>query len=150
MKNSFLVTDKHLFTISPSNWINIGWFIAAVVSTALNLYLGVFFGLIWLWKCLVVFCFQYQFAEYTMTEKRGVLNIRIQEVHYFRIKSIRMEEPLLYRLVGICSIDLITSDPLIPVIRILAIENGTELRNFLKTQTAQRRKEQGVMEYDLR
>ena len=143
-------TYKIQFILKPSQFVNIGWFLAAAGTAFITPAIGIFFGVIWLWNCLVIAFHEFQFAERTITEKQGVLNIRIREVHYYRIKSIRMEEPLLYRLVGISRIELITSDPLIPAISIFAIDKGDEVRNYLKEMTVLRRQEQGVKEYDLR
>jgi membrane protein YdbS with pleckstrin-like domain len=97
---------------------------------------------------LIITCWRYDFNERTISERKGVFNVSTREIHYFRIKSIRVEEPFLYRFVGLKTYNLVTSDPLIPIFRIYAISDDGSLRDYLKKKATYWRKEMGVKETD--
>ena len=142
-------TDKLEFIIKPSQWVNIIW-LTVTISSAFFIYLWALIpGVIWLWKWMVISCWEFRFHERTIAEKKGVFSVSRREIHYFRIKSVRVEEPFLYRFIGLCSIDIITSDPMIPVLRIYAIGNMENIRNYVKDMTTHWRKMNGIREYDL-
>ena len=143
-------TDNLEFIIKPSQWVNVFWFIVTGVSVFYLREWAVIPAVIWLGKWLVINCWEYQFHEKTITERKGVFSVSTREIHYYRIKSVRVEEPFFYRFVGLSSIDIITSDPLIPVLRLYAVGNMEEIRTYVKDMTAYWRKVQGVKEYDLR
>ena len=143
--------DKFDFRLKPSQWVNFGWLILMIVPMVFGqagLVIGGIFGLLWIWKYFVINCWMYDFHERTITEQKGVFTIRKQEIHFFRIKSIRVKQPFLHRLVGLVTYIVITSDPLIPIFTLYAIEDNGELRNILKSKATQARKEMGVKETD--
>ena len=144
--------DNLEFTLKPSQWVTVGWILMAfsiVWFGPVTAVISGLFGIIWLCKRLIISCWRYDFHERTITEKKGVFTIRKQEIHYFRIKSIRVIQPFFYRFVGLVSYDLITSDPLIPVLRLYAVaDDGIELRDILKKKATYWRKEMGVKETD--
>jgi membrane protein YdbS with pleckstrin-like domain len=149
-------SDKLIFVIKPSQWINFGWLLIAVLfAFIIKLWLNISLGwaaipfTIWLWKCVVTSCWQFQCHEKTITERKGVFSMTKIEIHYFRIKSIRIDKPFLFRLVGLSNIDLITSDPLIPVLRLYAISNSESMRKYIKEMTDYWRKNSGVKESDI-
>ena len=137
-------TDKFEFDIQPSQWVNIGWLIFAIACYWL------YFPLVLLlWYYAVVYFWHYEFRERTIAERKGVFSTDKVEIHYFRIKSIKIEKPFLMRLVGLSNILIITSDPFRPVLRLYAIHNGEEIRERIKDYTYHWRKSQKVNEYDL-
>ena len=150
MKNEVRETDNLKFIIKPSHWVNIFWFIVTVASAFYIYEWAVIPGIIWFGKWLVITCWEYQFHERTITERKGVFSVSTREIHYYRIKSVRVEEPFFYRFVGLCSIDIITSDPLIPVLRLYAIGNMERIRSYVKDMTTYWRNAMEVKEYDLR
>lgn len=151
--------DNYEFTEKPSQWVSSGWFIFALCVVFLGIIYpslaGVFTAIVtgvltvgWIINRLIIHFWQYDFHERTITERKGVLSVSTREIHYFRIKSIRVEEPLLFRFVGLKTYNVITSDPLIPIFRIYAIEDNGELRDILKKRATYWRKEMGVKETD--
>jgi uncharacterized membrane protein YdbT with pleckstrin-like domain len=150
MKNAVRESDNLEFTVKPSQWVNIFWFMVTVVSAFYIYEWAVIPGVIWLWKWLVINCWEFQFHERTLAERKGVFSVSTREIHYYRIKSVRIEEPFFYRLVGLCSIDILTSDPMIPVLRLYAIGDMEQIHSYVKEMTSYWRKVQGVKEYDLR
>jgi membrane protein YdbS with pleckstrin-like domain len=157
--NTELGTDNLEFTLKPSQWVTIGWILSAFILIFAGLIFGInnaismgvicgILTLVWLCKRWIISCWYYDFNERTISERKGVLTIHTREIHYFRIKSIRTEQPLFYRIVGLMTYNIITSDPLIPILKIYAIEDNGELRDKLKQKAIYWRKELGVKETD--
>jgi uncharacterized membrane protein YdbT with pleckstrin-like domain len=141
--------DETKFVVKPSQWINIFWLSLALgsfVTESIPLVLTAM--AIWLWKSAVTECWQYRFGDMTITEKKGVFSHEIVEVHYYRIKSIKVERPFLYRIAGLSRILIITSEPFKPKLILIAIEDGNRYKNFIKEQVSLWRKKLGVKETD--
>lgn len=137
-------TDNLLFTLRPSQWTNFGWFLAAIAGFWLVIPL-----IMLAWQLAVVFFWRFEFRERTIAWKKGVFSVTTVEVHYFRIKSIKVEEPFLMRLVGLSNIYLLTSDPYVPVLKLWAIRNSDEIRGMVMDYTFHWRQKQNTKELDL-
>jgi membrane protein YdbS with pleckstrin-like domain len=139
-----LGTNKFEFDVQPSQWVNIGWLIFAVACWWLY-----FPPVLLLWYYAVISCWHYEFRERTIAERKGVFSTDKVEIHYFRIKSIKIEKPFLMRLVGLSNIVIITSDPFRPILRLYAIHKGEEIRVMIKDLAYHWRHELNVKEHDL-
>lgn len=146
LKNDTLnsnTTDNRIIITKPSQWVNFGWFFVMIPFCWLVIPV-----LMWIWNILVLSCWQFQFNDRTIAERKGVFSVLTREIHYFRIKSIRLEEPFLFRLVGLSNVTLITSDPFIPILKLYAVYDGHGLRKYIKDKTIFWRQEMGVKETD--
>ena len=85
-----------------------------------------------------------------MYKKTGILNVSTEEVLLFRVKDIRLYEPLLYRLVGLSQLTIVTSDYTNPSITLYGIKNGEELMTIIRQLVANARQSEGVKELDIR
>lgn len=154
MKNITAETKATKVTITPSQWVNIGWAILAIAGAAgyalTDSWLFIIPIIWWLWKFAVIECWRYSFDEdkETVVERKGVFSVRIVEIHYFRIKSVQIRKPFLMRLVGISIVDVITSEPFKPYLRLYAISQGDEWAEFLQGMAAYWRQKNGVREHD--
>lgn len=137
-------SDNHYRTLKPSQWTN-----AAVIILGVVLIQYVIFALLAIYKIIEVYYWQYQFNERTIIERKGIFNVERKEIHYYRIKSILVEEPFWMRLFGLANIHIKSSDPYYPEIKLWAVPRGVMLRNELRQLTDMRRKEENVREYDL-
>lgn len=135
--------DKLLFTATPSQWVNFIWGIIGIGLCWLFLPMVIFIG-----RMIAIGNIQYRFGEKTITEKRGVFSHSIREMHYFRIKSIRMEQPFFMRLVGLSNIYMISSEPFVPEIKLWAVSNGETYLKYIKDRTYFWREKLGVKETD--
>jgi hypothetical protein len=97
---------------------------------------------------IVVGNIQYRFGEKTITEKRGVFSHTMREMHYFRIKSIRMEQPFFMRLVGLSNIYMVSSEPFVPEIKLWAVNDGVKHTKYIKDRIYFWREKLGVKETD--
>jgi membrane protein YdbS with pleckstrin-like domain len=158
MAKKVLGPDKYEFTLQPSQWVTIGWMLPLLgiityttIYQITSIFLAVISGLLlvgFIWNRVIIMCWKYEFHERTITERKGVLSVSTQEIHYFRIKSIRIHEPLFYRFVGLRTYYVLTSDPLIPVFRLYAVKDDGDIRELLKKRATYWRNEMGVKETD--
>lgn len=141
-------------TITPSQWINAGWAILAGAGG----YMWFDTGSIWwgipifilIYRFIAVECHQYTFDDNkdVIVERKGVFSVQKVDIHYWRVKSIQIKKPFLMRLVGISIVEVITSEPFKPFLRLYGVDHGEEYANFIQNCATYYRKEMGVKETD--
>ena len=136
-------------SVSPSNFINIGWALIIPISSYMNPFLGILTLFIFIYKMIEVNCWKYEFYDDVVVEKTGVFTVTREEVYYSRIKSIMVEEPFLMRLVGIQIIHVITSEQFKPRFTFYAIEGGEHIKKLLDELVLMSRKNSGIRELDI-
>lgn len=142
--NSQLIVDR------PSQWLNIGYFLLTIGLTFVSMELAFISLIILIWKSLVLYFTKWSYTTDTILERVGVFNVTTDEIQFFRIKDLRLYQPLLYRIVGISRLILITSDKFKPVLVLDGIRNGKRKRDMLKALAISSRREMGVKEFDVR
>lgn len=142
--NSQLIDDR------PSQWLNIGYFLLTIGLTFVSMELAFISLIILIWKSLVLYFTKWSYTTDTILERVGVFNVTTDEIQFFRIKDLRLYQPLLYRIVGISRLILITSDKFKPVLVLNGIRNGKRKRDMLKALAISSRLEMGVKEFDVR
>ncbi|NVJ89793.1 MAG: PH domain-containing protein [Flavobacteriaceae bacterium] len=142
--NSQLIVDR------PSQWLNIGYFLLTIGLTFVSMELAFTSLIILIWKSLVLYFTKWSYTTDTILERVGVFNVTTDEIQFFRIKDLRLYQPLLYRIVGISRLILITSDKFKPVLVLDGIRNGKRKRDMLKALAISSRREMGVKEFDVR
>jgi uncharacterized membrane protein YdbT with pleckstrin-like domain len=135
--------------IKPSQWLNLGWYALTVGGLYIHEYLGLFFLVILIYKVLDIHCWSYQFYDDILVEKRGILNVTQEEVHYFRIKSMMVEEPLSQRLIELSTINMSTSEHLKPNFVLYGIRNAEETKEYIAELTKIGRRNNGIREMDI-
>jgi len=130
--------------LKPSQWINLGYILFGVIASPI-----VIPFLVMIYKILDVHFWRYEFYENHVIERRGVFSVTRTEVHYHRIKGIQHEAPFLYRLVGISSIYVVTSDPFAQVFEFKAIFKGLELSEIIRMKVHDGRKSNKMKELDI-
>lgn len=139
-----MYSDNHLRTLKPSQWLNIPAIIVAVIT--IQYVLPAVFALI---RVLEFYFWRYEFGERTMIERKGILNVERKELHYYRIKSIWIDEPLWLRIFGLANVHIKSSDPYHPEVKLYAVRNGEQVRRELRTLVHASRKDENVREFDL-
>ena len=142
--NSQLIVDR------PSQWLNMGYFLLTIGLTFVSMELAFISLIILIWKSLVLYFTKWSYTTDTILERVGVFNVTTDEIQFFRIKDLRLYQPLLYRIVGISRLILITSDKFKPVLVLDGIRNGKRKRDMLKALAISSRREMGVKEFDFR
>jgi len=142
-------TNEHVVTIQPSQWVNAGWFILPVVVGVVYLPLVIPAAIAAIYKYYVVATWKYDLNERTIQEKKGVFNVTTEEIQYYRIKSIMVDEPLWMRFFGLSIIRIVSSEQYKPNLVLYAVEQGEYIKNLLSEHAYEWRKELGIRDYDI-
>ena len=138
-------------SISPNQLLNIGYLIMLLTLLYLDIRpLAVVALIILIIKALNLYCTTWTIQQNNLIEKTGILNVSTEEVLLYRVKDIRLYEPLLYRLVGLSKLTIVTSDYTNPSVVLYGIKNGEELIGIIRQLVANSRKNEGVKEIDIR
>ena len=138
-------------SISPNQLLNIGYLIMLLTLVYLDIRpLAVVALIILIIKALNLYCTTWTIQQDNLIEKTGILNVSTEEVLLYRVKDIRLYEPLLYRLVGLSKLTIVTSDYTNPSVVLYGIKNGEELIGIIRQLVANSRKIEGVKEIDIR
>lgn len=150
--------ETSLWKGSPSQWLNLGPFTAAILLTAGIVAGGLFFPPAFIalilppvyavWKYLVVRMEVYELTNERLLITRGVINQKIDEIELYRIKDSQLVRSWWMRLTGLASIQLETSDRTMPKLVIPAIRGGSEMREILRKQVELQRDIKRVREMD--
>lgn len=131
-------------TLRPSQWLNAGWILFGLVGIPF-----VVPPLIAIYKMIETHCHRYDFYEDHILESKGVFSVTRNEIHYFRVKSIQIDEPFLYRLVSLSNIHIKTSDQYTMEFTLQALPVGRTLVDDLKAVVKAERKHHNVREFDM-
>ena len=143
---------------SPSQWINIGPYSIALLSTAAIIAGGIFFPPAFialiipiayaLWRYLTVRCQTFELTTERLRITKGVINQNIDEVELYRVKDMVVERKWWMRLTGLGNIHMETSDRSMPHIDIPAIRGCIALREDLRKKVEAMRDKKRVREMD--
>ena len=154
--------ETSLWKGGPSQWLNLGSFILALILAAgivtgaifsgpmlPFVLLGLVIPLFWIfWQFLKVRCQRYELTTERLKMTTGVINQRIDEVELYRVKDVLVVRSFWMRLTGLASILLETSDRSVPNLVIPAVRGGVELREELRKQVELQRDRKRVRETD--
>ena len=143
---------------SPSQWLNIGHFGAALLLAAGIAVGGAFFPPVFIalilplgwvvWRYLVVRTQTFELTNERLRVSEGVINQEIDEVELYRVKDILVVRKWWMRLTGLGTIHLDTSDRSLPSIDIPAIRDSLEFRESLRKKVEAMRDRKRVREMD--
>lgn len=165
--------EQTLWTGSPSWLLHIGkviiWGVLGIILPILiislwtsgqqKLKLDALFWIFLLGSIIIPFgiifikIFDTRFINYTLTTerliiKKGVLTRTTDEIELYRIKDIRLIEPILQRLVGLSIVEITSSDRSNPNLSLAGIKKGDELRNMMRNEVERLRTTKKVREID--
>ena len=133
-----------ILTLRPSQWINIGWIVFGIVGLPL-----IVPTLIALYKMFETYNERYDFYDDVIILRKGIFHVTTRELHYYRIKSFFVEEPFLYRWVGLGKVLVRSSDPFLALFEFNAIPHVEIFLSDFKELVNQKREEMGVREFDM-
>jgi uncharacterized membrane protein YdbT with pleckstrin-like domain len=150
--------ELSLWKGSPSQWLNLGPYSAAILLAVAITIWGVFFPpafaalvlplLHIAWKYLVVRTRTFELTSERLKITSGVINQHVDEIELYRVKDTQMIRSWWMRLTGLASISLETSDRTMPSLVIPAIRGGAEMRELLRKQVELQRDKKRVREMD--
>lgn len=151
-------TETTFWKGSPSQWLNIGHFAAALLVAVGIVIVGVLFPpafialilpLGWLaWRYLVVRCQTFELTNERLRVSNGVINQHIDEVELYRVKDILVVRKWWMRVTGLGTLHLQTSDRTLPELDIPAIRDCFGLREALRKKVEAMRDKKRVREMD--
>ena len=160
--------EKTLWKGRPSHYINLQSYVIAIVLLLLGI--GALFfisGVIYvscivlgffvvptcrvLYKFIFVKTWKIEVTDQRVIEEIGVFSKLIDEAELYRIKDIRLVQPFIFRLLGLSTIVMVSSDISDSVITIPCIDSKDAkiLREELRASVEARRNEKGTSEIDV-
>jgi membrane protein YdbS with pleckstrin-like domain len=143
------IKSKLLSITRPSQSINVPWFIFSILLFFIHPIAGGIGLLVLIFKVFDVEYWSYNFYEDFATERRGIFSVNEETVNYFRIKSVKLEEPFWMRLFGLSIIHVTTSEQFKPVIVLYGVKNGNTYIEFFHEVAKAKRKEYGIRDLDV-
>lgn len=153
--------EQTLWQGRPSQWINFGAFLVAVVGIVAPIFgaallertevslIAILFVAFILWKWLQVRSTQYVVTTERIKTRRGVLSRERHELELYRVKDTSLDEPFLLRLVSRSNVRLTSSDRSNPVLLLRAVKGGDELREQIRRHVERLRDRKRVRELDM-
>ena len=152
------MSEDILWKGSPSQVLNLGKFLVGLLLIGGIGVGGTFFPPAWaaivlplawmVWEFLKVRCRVYELTTERLRLYSGVLNQTIDEVELYRVKDTTMERPFWFRMFGLSSLFLETSDRSHPKVELEAVSDAVNLRETLRKQVEYWRDRKRVREVD--
>lgn len=154
------VSEEILWKGSPSQVLNLGKYllaaalavgivIAGLVMTMPPVWAALILPLGWmLWIFVETRSIRHELTTERIRLQTGVFNRKLDDVELYRVKDSSMERPFWYRLFGLSTLIIETSDRSQPQIEIKAVSGGDELREKLRKQVEFWRDRKRVREID--
>jgi uncharacterized membrane protein YdbT with pleckstrin-like domain len=111
-------------------------------------YLAVLVFLFFGYQILKVWCIRYEITTGELRHTHGILRRRHGYIELYRVKDFQVDRPLVYRIFGLGSLIIYTSDKTSPVFRLEAIGRPEEIYTILRERVEQNRREKHVFEVD--
>ena len=153
--------ETPVWTGSPSQWLNAGWFtvcaiaaIAVLVAGAVTgqpiVALGAVLPIVYAFvKALKVRTTRMEVTTERITTTVGIFSRHKWDIELYRVKDTTLHQPFLLRLVSRANIRIISSDRSTPAITLPALPNAEWLRQQIRTNVERLRLKRGVREMDV-
>lgn len=152
------MSEEVLWTGSPSQLLNLGKYLLALVLAIGIAIGGAFFPPAWvalilpaawaIWIYVETRCIRHELTSERIRLHEGVFHQKLDDVELYRVKDTSMERPFWYRMFGLSTLVIETSDRSQPRIEIKAVKNGDQLRETLRKQVEYWRDRKRVREVD--
>ncbi|NJL74332.1 MAG: PH domain-containing protein [Saprospiraceae bacterium] len=131
--------EKVIWEGSPSQWTNFWYYVSCILVVPIPV-------AIWKW----IECKQHDFkiTEERIIEQNGVFTRKIHDVELYRVKDVRVEQPLIYRMLNLANIIVVSSDRTHPELLLPAIKDGITVREQLRKAVELRRDQKQAREMD--
>lgn len=146
---------------SPSQWLNLGWYLASVIGVAVLMVVAVLteqpllaaLALIPVIAIIVQYL-KVRSTRIDVTTERitttvGIFSRRKWDMELYRVKDTMLHEPFLLRFVRRANIQIISSDRSSPSITLPALPDAERLRQQIRKNVERLRLVRGVREMDM-
>ena len=153
--------ESSIWTGSPSQWLNAGWFIACLIGVAVLWTVAALAALpiIAAFAIVPVIAGVVQYLKvrstriHVTTERItttvGIFSRRKWDMELYRVKDTMLHEPFLLRVVKRANIQIISSDRSSPSITLPALPDAEWLRQRIRDNVERLRLKRGVREMDM-
>lgn len=131
--------ETEVWSGTPSQWSNLGWWLSCVLVLPIPLAI---------WQWLVVRNTRYVLTDQRLRKTTGVLNRSTDDLELYRVKDSRLTQSLWQRMVGLGDIELSTSDASTPVVLLQNLPDAERVRDTLRGLVERRRDSKRVREID--
>lgn len=152
------MSEELLWKGSPSQVLNLGKYLLALLLAAGIAVGGIFLPPAWaalilpigwaLWIFIETRSVRHELTTERIRLYQGVFNQKMDDVELYRVKDTSMERPFWYRMFGLSTLIIETSDRSQPRIEIKAVSDGDNLRETLRKQVEFWRDRKRVREVD--
>ena len=129
---------------SPSQWTNFKLFF--ICGLLCWLIVPIFIAA---WRWLETSRHVYRVTSQRIIITKGVLTRRTDQLELYRAKDASLLEPFWLRIFKLGHVDLVTSDPTTPLLRLEAVPNAASLREQLRNVIEALRVSKGIRELDI-
>ncbi|MGL5039929.1 MAG: PH domain-containing protein [Aeromonas sp.] len=130
------MSEQSVWKGTPSQVVNFNKFIICILLSPL-LGISLLYAL-WLW--IVVKNVKYELTTERFITKTGVFNKKTDELELYRLKDYSLEEPFFLRMFSLANINLSASDVSHDHLKIYAIKDGHALRDLIRNNAEQCRR----------
>ena len=120
----------------------------AVHLFRLPVYLAVTAGLNLGYHVIRIRCIRYEITPEELKYHSDILIRKHEYIELFRVKDFRIERPFIYRIFGLGTLIIYTSDKTTPVFRMEAVRNTEDTYTVLRGFVERNRREKHVFEVD--
>ena len=150
-----------VWTGSPSQWLNAGWYLACLIGVAVLVVVAALTGqpiitafaiipvIVAISKYLIVRSTRIDVTSERITTTVGIFSRRKWDMELYRVKDTMLHEPFLLRLVNRANIQIISSDRSSPSITLAALPQAESLRQQIRANVERLRLKRGVREMDM-
>ena len=153
--------ETPIWTGSPSQWLNAGWYIACLIGVAVLITIATLTGqpiiaalaiipvIAAFVKYLAVRSTRIDVTSERITTTVGIFTRRKWDMELYRVKDTMLHEPFLLRVVRRANIQIISSDRSSPSVTLPALPRAEWLRQQIRTHVEGLRLKRGVREMDM-
>lgn len=138
------MNEQSVWKGHPSHLVNLGLYVLCILLCFLIVPLFVAF---WVW--LKTRSNVYQITTERVLRTVGIFSRVTDTLELYRVKDLRVDQPLSLRIFGLCTIVLLTSDHTNPVFTVPAVKFNLGLQDKIRALVEQRRDVKHVREIDL-
>ncbi|MCC6796248.1 MAG: PH domain-containing protein [Candidatus Hydrogenedentes bacterium] len=138
------MNEQSVWKGHPSHLVNLGLYVLCILLCFLIVPLFVAF---WVW--LKTRSNVYQVTTERVLRTVGIFSRVTDTLELYRVKDLRVDQPLSLRIFGLCTIVLLTSDHTNSVFTVPAVKFNLGLQDKIRALVEQRRDVKHVREIDL-
>lgn len=132
--------EEEIWEGRTSQWVNLPWF--ALCLLVLPIPYAVY-------RYLRVATTVYTLTNQRLLWRYGILNRRTEEIELYRVRDTGLYQPLLQRLLGLGTVEVVSTDLRTPTIVMPALHDAGPVREHLRRATEKMRRLRGVRDIDV-